>query len=259
MEWSSPSTSAQWGDDDDMVPWSIEDFEYPEDDCCKTEDYPLKRRQRRQRLHKLHCYVARTGVVAVAASASMLTRQVENMAEGISQLNYQQDDATGLDGIGASFSTVFTNAKSSLGCTIGSAAARVGELASSLANAIGEPPQRVLAGNREGQEQDAPLLLFWAINLLALCIFASMALFVVSFAYPVGPSDSQPEPEAVDPVPLTLSVKLPSNSTESATAEAERKKFEGILRVLGVVSLSLASGCGLGLRHPLQSALLTGF
>jgi len=247
------------GDMTPMTSWleSLEAFEEPEDDYFKIEDYPLKRRQRRQRLHSLHCYVARSGVVAVAASASMLTRQVENMArvEGISHLNCQQEDANGTGGTSATFSAIVANFKSSLGCAVGGIAARLGELGSNLAHTIGEPPQRVLGGPRE--EQDAPLLLFWAINLCALCTFASLTLFVISFcAGMVGPTDTSSEPEAIDQIQLAPQSPL-LLSRESAAAE--KRKLEGLFRVLGVISLSLVSGCGLGLRHPIQSALLSGF
>merc|ERR1719424_364829 len=96
---------------------SLESFEEPEDDYFKHDDYPLKRRQRRQRLHSLHCYVARTTVVAVATSASMLTRQVEHMAraEGISQL---REDAHGTDGKFSIFLAIIDNFKSCLGQSI---------------------------------------------------------------------------------------------------------------------------------------------
>jgi len=207
------------------------------------EEYavPVKRRQRRQRLHTLHCYVASTGIVAVAASASMLAQQVENMAEGISHFNYHQEDSRAHDGISASLSAIVSKFQCHAGYLVGSAAARVGEFASGLAGAIGEPPQRVLASTQE--EQDAPLLLFWAINLCAMCMFASLALFAVAFACPVGSSDTKAEQEvAIDVVPITV----------------HKKSLEGLLRVVTVVIISLVSGCGLALKHPMQSALLVG-
>jgi len=225
----------------------------------KIDDYPkepIKRRQRRQRLHSLHCYVARSGVVAVAASASMLTRQVENMArvEG----HPGDCDAAGLDGIGAAFSGIAANFKNSLGCTLGGAAARVSDLTSSLANAIGEPPQRVLVGTRE--EQDTPLLLFWAINLCALCTLASLALFIFTFCVgTVDPTDTSSEVEAVDQIHLSPQNPMLLSNTNAEQPVVHGRKLEGIFRVLGVISLSLASGCGLGFRHPIQSALLCGF
>jgi hypothetical protein len=257
-DWSSQCNSMMLHGDEEngAMPWLSEDdddFGYPQvEDLFQTDDYPFKRRQRRQRLHSLHCYVARTGVVAVAASASMLAQQVENMAraEGISHL--QQEDAHGPNGHSTTFSSIIASVHTSFACSVGGVAARVGGLASNLANAIGEPPQRVLDGSRE----DAPLLLFWAINLCALCSLASLALFIAAFAFSASPEDAAPE--AVDPVQLAPQLPLEPNNT-TAPVTAESKKLVGIFRVLGVVSLSLMSGCGLGLSHPLQSALLAGF
>lgn len=231
---------------------SLESFEEPEDDYFKIDDVPLKRRQRRQRLHSLHCYVARSGVVAVAASASMLTRQVQNMApvEGISH----QEDAHGPHDPSITICAIISNVKSSLACTAGGYAARAGELASTLADAIGPPPQRVWE-----EQDDVPLLLFWAINLCALCSLVSLGLFVFCFYMPVGSVDASAEAEAVDRLQITPPSPLLLNSTGTERVVPEAKKIEGIFRVLGVVSLSLVSGCGLGFRHPIQSALLSGF
>lgn len=244
---NSQSSSEHHSPGDDDMPWlePAGEYDYPEDDNFKIDDYPLKRRQRRQRLHSLHCYVARTTVVAVATSASMLTRQVEHMAraEGISQL---REDAHGTDGKFSIFLAIIDNFKSCLGQSIGDTSARICQAAASLANAIGEPPQRALAGQ---EDQDAPLLMFWAINLCAICSVATVVFFVLAFT--VSP-DSRSEPEAVEQIQLNA-----PNSPQPTVAED--KKLGGLFRVLGVVSLSLVSGCGLGLRHPVQSALLSGF
>lgn len=256
------------------LPWleSADDFDCGED-CFKTEDdYPLKRRQRRQRLHSLHCYVARTGVVAVVASASMLTRQVENLtrqdfradpAQGIRQMHtalftekmrQHKGRLQGRGGFSAILCGIISSFKTSLCCAIQGAAARLGGLATGLANAIGEPPHRVLAR----EEQDAPLLLFWAINLCALCTLASLTCFILTFcAGAGGVADVNTQAEAVGTVQVAASPLVNSSGTQLATADG--KKLEGLLRVLGVVGLSLISGCGLGLRHPIQSALLSGF
>jgi hypothetical protein len=243
----------------DMTSWleSLEAFEEPEDDYFKIDDYPLKRRQRRERLHSLHCYVARSGAEAIAVSASMFTRQVESMTrvEGKAHVSCKQnDDVFGPPGLGATFTGIAQNFKNSLGRATGGVAAQIGELYTSLANAIGEPPQRgVLARSRE--EQDAPLLLFWAINLCVLFTIAGLILFIVAFW---TATNTDAEIEAADLVqpPLPTPPPLPHNSRMGA--DADKRNWEGIFRVLGVISLSLVSGCGLGLRHPLQSALLCG-
>jgi len=218
----------------DMSTWleSLEDFNEPENDYFKIDDYPHKRRKRRQRLHSLHCYVARSGVEAVAASAMMLTRQVENMARG--EGKYQYEDADGSNGISTTFSAHLVTVKSRLLHAVGTAAASVGDVAADLTTQLGEPPQRILDRTRE--EQDAPLLLFWAINVCALCTLAS--LFYFAFAFCAYPSSMQ--------------------GAEQAQSTSSGKRCEGLVRVMGVVILSLASGCGLGLRHPIQSALLCG-
>lgn len=240
---------------------SADDLDYGEEDFPNMEnmdgDYPLKRRQRRQRLHSLHCYVARTGVMAVGVTASILASQVEHMTRHDIGSHCNEDTA-GEAGVSSTFCAVFSNVKSTLGCAIGSAAGRVGELAGSLANAIGEPPQRALA-NRD--EQDAPLLLFWAINLCAVCTIASLVLFIMCFCSSPDLSSTEvsSDSEAVESIQVTTpSPLLSSNGTEPA-ATTQGRKLEGFFRVLGVVSLSLVSGCGLGLRHPIQSALLSGF
>jgi len=242
----------------EMSTWleSLESFEEPEDDYFKIDDYPLKRRQRRERLHSLHCYVARSGVVAIAASASMLTSQVENMTRADSHLS-QQEDSAGTDGFVAYFFAIFVNLWRSVVCAVGGVTARTGELVTSLANAIGEPPHRPMQGTHG--EQDAPLLLFWAINLCAFFTIASIFLFIFTFwANPVGSTELE-EAEAVDQIQLSPQSPLLNNTGGVEPATAEGKKLEGMFRVLGVVSLSLISGCGLGLRHPVQSALLCGY
>lgn len=231
-------------------------LEYPDDGGYDIDHYPLKRRQRRQRLRSLHSfnsYVARTGIVAVAASASLLTRQMENIArvEGNLNLNHQHQE-----GIGATFSAVIASLKSYFGCAVGSIAARLGELASSLADAIGEPPQRVLAGARE--DQDLPTaLLFFAINFCVLCTVASMFFFIFSFcANPEDPVDANSKPDTIDQTQLVVHNQLPNNGAEPVKMETQ--EIQGILRVLSTFSLALVAGGGLGVRHTFQSALLCG-
>lgn len=262
---SSSHNDAATHSADDTMSWAASaDFERPGRDFFDMDDFPPKRRQRRQRLRSLHSfnsYVARTGIVAVAASASLLTRQMESMSrvDGTSQHSYQHEDGSIGYGVSVAFSAAIANFKSGLGWAVGNVAARVGELASSLADAIGEPPQRVFAANRD--EHDMPLLLFFATNLCVLCTVASVLFFIFTFcADPVGPSDSSPEPEAIEKTHLTpYNLSLPSNSTKSTTAvNEELLGIQGIFRVIVVFSISLAAGGGLGLRHPCQSAMLCG-
>lgn len=214
-----------------------------------------RRRQQRQRLHSLHCYVARSGVVAVAASASMLTRQVENIVQldGSGSTVSLGSDGDAIAHADGAAPVDIVNIAVTLKLTILRVAAWVGGMVKSLAREIGEPPQRVFAQGElaaghaadavaAGEEQDAPLLLFWAINLCTICMLASLVLFLSAFWG----------------MPDTMDVPSPSGTSDSLSGIVDSKKLDGPLRVVGVVSLSLLSGCGLGLRHPLQSALLQG-
>jgi hypothetical protein len=233
------------GLDDDGLPW-LGESDQEDDDDFKTDDSPLKRRQRRRRLHSLHCYVARTTVAAVATSASMLTRHVEHMAR-VDSTSHLNEGVHGSSGIFSVFWAILANFKSSLGQSIGHTSARVSEVATSLANAIGEPPPRLFVGR---EDQDAPLLMFWTINLCAICIVASIVLFFLAFA--VSPVSH----EAVDELQLCAQNPLHASCAQSKAVDS--KKPGGTFRVLTVIVLSLVSGCGLGLRHPVQSALLCG-
>lgn len=212
-----------------------------------------KQRQRRQRLHSLHSfnsYVAHTSIVAVTASASMLTRQMESMARV--ETTAQCEDAQITEGVSAHFSTAVADVQSLLGWAVSSFAARLSDLASSLVDAIGEPPQRPLAGRSEDHDLQPFLLL--AINLCALCTIASLVFFVFTFfANPEGLSDDHMKPATIEKSPKQL---LVGNSTEITSMESP--EFHGFFRILSVFCLSLAAGGGLGFRHPFQSAMLCG-
>jgi hypothetical protein len=187
-----------------------------EEDCSDREciSYPSKRRQRREKLNSLHCYVAHTGAVAVVASASM-------MAEGAAAVN------TG----STSRSIVAANA-AILACVVGGVVAVLSNLLSGLSKAIRTPPQR-----RDGEEEDAPLRVSWLKSFCGLFCLASLVRFGIgSFADPVN------------------SVSTTSGHWLLSDTSAE----DNLYRVLSVIVLSLISGCFLGLRHPLQSALLCG-
>jgi hypothetical protein len=189
-----------------------------EDDCSDREclSYPTKRKQRREKLHSLHCYVAQTSAVAVAASASI-------MAEGA---------AAG--GGSANRSIVAANA-AILACVVGGIMAVSSNLLSSFANAIGNPPHRA-----EGREDETPPVGFWLKHLCGLFCFASLVMFGIGFL--ADPIDHSSTMSSISEVWL-----LSNTSTD-----------DQLFRVLSVIALSLISGCLLGLKHPLQSALLCG-
>lgn len=244
----------------DVMRWSVptEEFEYAEKDP-DADSHPVKRRQRRQRLRGLHSfnsYVARTGIVAVAASASMLSRQMESFArvEGGSHLERHHDGELSGGGIGATLSAAVAGFRSCLGSFLGTAVARVGELASSLADAIGEPPQRVLAGTRE--EHELPTVLPFAINLCILLTLASLFFFMFAFcANQVASSDAS-DPDAIDKTQVSAQNGL--SGTVADTAAETNHELHGLFRRLVVFCLSLITGGVLGVRHPLQSAVLCG-
>jgi hypothetical protein len=212
-----------------------------EQDYFEEVQYPPKRKLRRQRLnkryerlHNLHSYVARSGVVAVAASASMLTRQVEHMArvgeEGMSCTSLFSTIFGGHAGFNTTIVNVIIELITGLCCAIASFAVRFGEAASSLAAAFGEPPQSIW------DDQDAPLFVFWAINLCGICGISSIVLIALSFfADTMGQQEEFCEPEALNPV---------------------QDNNDPALRLS--VIFSLVFGYGVNLRHPLLSALLCG-
>lgn len=201
------------------------------------------RRIQRKKLHSLHSYVACSGAVAVAASASMITRQVEQLTEeGRSCLAFTPIPLLGI--IESTLSQVAAVLKGSMGHSR--------QLVSSVANAIGEPPRRPLHGwvGMEGgiAVEDAPLLLLWALNLFVLCSIASMFLFTTAFTRTGGPGD--------DVIGSLISGAC--DNTENGVNQDCREE-SGPMRVMIIISVALISGCGMGWRHPLQSALMCGF
>mmetsp|Transcript_102940 Transcript_102940/g.193683 ORF Transcript_102940/g.193683 Transcript_102940/m.193683 type:complete len:293 (+) Transcript_102940:129-1007(+) len=238
-------------------------MKYFMEDMTSADESPLKsRREQRKKLHSLHSYVARTGAVAMGYSASMITRQVEQFAAadspcpaGIFGTDFQVTTIVGV------IDRVVSQAIDS----VSRATARCGQGLTNLANAIGEPPHRPFTrgwinaqAGGGAEEQEAPLLLFWALNLCALCGLAGFFLFGVAFwsggcfsdvdEHSADVSDGGSHADTA-----ATAVEDPLHAEIFATT-----KLDSLLRVLGVIALSLVSGCGLGWRHPLQSGLLCG-
>lgn len=235
---------------------------YCMEDMKSGDESPLKeRRNQRKKLHSLHSYVARTGAVAMGYSASMITRQVEQFAAADSPC------PAGIFGTDFEVTTIVDVIDRAVSQGIDSfnrATVRCGQGLGALANVIGEPPHRpftrgyINAQNGEGAVQEAPLLLFWALNLCALCSLAGFFLFGAAFWS--GGCFSEVDELGAD-------VNDGSSHADAAVSVMEdplhadifgTKKLDSLLRVLGVIALSLVSGCGLGWRHPLQSGLLCG-
>jgi hypothetical protein len=187
-----------------------EDNTSSEEDCSDREciTHPSKRKQRRQKLNSLHCYVAHTSAVAVVASASM-------MAESAVAVNSS-----------SSRSIVAANA-AILACVVGGTVAVLGNLLSGLAKAMRTRPQ-----SGEGH-QDTPLRVPWFKHFCGLFCLATIVRFGIGFS-------------TVDSVSITM------NSSDLWLPD------DNLYPVACVIALSLISGCFLGLRHPLQSALLCG-
>jgi hypothetical protein len=234
FEWSPTLVEGSESDGETMLyyesdPMREMEYEYPEDDtdnsCYNSEiigdkaeglRYPTKRKQRRAQLNCLHCYVAHTGAVAVAASASIMA---EDVASGNSSTSRS---------IAAANTAI-------LACMVGGVVAVLGNLFSSFAHALASSAQR-----GEALEY-VPLGRSWLRNSCGLFCVASILRFIIGFL-----------PDPIELMSMTRSSEsvlwlLPDGSTE-----------DFFLRVLCVVALSLISGCFLGLRSPLQSALLCG-
>uniref|UniRef100_A0A7S4RSK4 Uncharacterized protein n=1 Tax=Alexandrium monilatum TaxID=311494 RepID=A0A7S4RSK4_9DINO len=104
-----------------------------------------ERRQRRQRLHGLHCYLAQTGVAAVAATQHQ------------SRLDAAVDTDSGQGTLAVGVSQWIQDAV----CTVGSA--------------IGLPPQRPF------EDPDAPSLVLWACDMAVGSSLAVVVFFTVAF------------------------------------------------------------------------------
>jgi len=234
FEWSPTLVEGSESDGETMLyyesdPMREMEYEYPEDDtdnsCYNSEiigdnteglRYPTKRKQRRAQLNCLHCYVAHTGAVAVAASASIMA----------------EDVASGNTSTSRSIAAANT---AILACMVGGVVAVLGNLFSIFAHALAPSAQR-----GESQEH-VPLGKCWLRNSCVLLCFASLIRFIIGFlADSMAPASNAP------------------SSQSDVWLFADASTDEQFFRVSCVIALSLISGCFLGLRHPVQSALLCG-
>jgi len=203
------------------------------------------RREDRKKLHSIHSYVARTGAVAMAASASIITRQVEQfaVAEGKRpcSITFQRSLP-----ISAILERILTQTVACLSGIV----AQCKHLVAVMANTIGEPPHRPFSDSALAEEQEAPLSLFWALNLCTVCSLASLVLLAAF--WPGVASDSYGSSDGAEQG--TDECWIPGVGAAFCAANREYT----IMRVLAVVALSLVSGLCLGWRHPLQSGLLCG-
>lgn len=235
-----------------------------EEDFKNAIDSPMKqRRAQRKELRSLHSYVARSGAVAVAASASMITRQVEQFAGAeVADSRSPSEGRIGNDFKAVPILVVVDSIVSHARSCLTGALARCGQSITKLAQVIGEPPHRPLAGGwtgahagRAAEEQETPLMLFWALNLCVFCCLASIIYFIAAFW--AGGSGSDGVCCTSDAAP-ELEVAAVTMEDGTRPNMGPTRDLDSLLRVLAVMLLSLISGCGLGWRHPLQSALLCG-
>lgn len=230
------------------------------DKACQ-KDASVGRRQQRRMLHELHRCMARSGVLAVAASASALSRGMDQVAKldevskfrGRSRSRCERrtgrlEDETDEDSSRPPFGGRLRRAASAVArCARTSAvgiAARLSAQIQILAESIGEPPRRGTATNEE-----TPLELLWAVNLLVLSILGSVLLVVMAFV-----SQSW---WAEDEESLMIAEMLVTGDIHDAAAAASGPVRLSI-RIFSVAAVSFLSGICLRIIHPLQSALICG-
>jgi len=113
-----------------------------------------------------------------------------------------------------------------------------------LAESIGEPPRRGTATNEE-----TPLELLWAVNLLVLSILGSVLLVMMAF---ISQSWWAEEEES-----LMIGEMMAAGGVHDAAVAASGPVRLGI-RIFSVAAVSFLSGICLRIIHPLQSALICG-
>jgi len=117
--------------------------------------------------------------------------------------------------------------------------------------AIGESPlRRSLSAAASEDLEEAPLGLFWAINILILSSLACGVLVMSSFAAQVFRDDTMTE--------ATEEVISPEVAEPVETASGLSRMVRLLARIMVVALVSFTSGMGLRIIHPLQSAMLCG-
>lgn len=188
------------------------------------------RSRRRERLHGVHCYIAKTGLSAVAASAAVLgLRSTEEIAL----------EATSSAAAGARSSIFALYLGSVSWASEAAAAARAALLA--LAESIGRPPRQPL------QDPDPPAVLLWTIDLLIIFLLASAVLFVLAFA-------AGAPAEAAD----YMTKDTRGFDALKPSAPERGPSFSGRAKMLLLVVGSVLAGGLLNVKHIMWSALKCG-
>eukprot|EP00930_Biecheleria_cincta_P073556 TRINITY_DN60833_c0_g1_i1.p1 TRINITY_DN60833_c0_g1~~TRINITY_DN60833_c0_g1_i1.p1 ORF type:complete len:234 (+),score=34.79 TRINITY_DN60833_c0_g1_i1:73-774(+) len=194
-------------------------------------DSVRRRHKRRQRLHNVHCYVAKTGAdlfYGVAASAALLDECLANSAADLPPL---QGESRRAYNCFHHWLSLFVGAVSSLR-----------DAAIALVEAIGRPPRQPLT------DQDPPALLLYAFELGLVFVVFSMLFFVFAFF-----SDNSGH----------LSDEIP----ESSLADLQRAVYATLadrlcvfFRLAFIMLVSGLSGASLGfLRNSIHSVCSVAF
>ncbi|CAK0805535.1 unnamed protein product [Prorocentrum cordatum] len=189
------------------------------------------RRDRRQRLQGLHCYLART-VVTVAASAAMLEAMPEGQPDG--------GGSTGTSFASCSFlKDLVADVPVLLRSVLRGAAAYARDSLDGLAAAAGEPPRRPF------EDAGAPSWLPWAVDAAIVCGILAVVLFALAFAAMPRPCGGGQEAEP--------------GGAEGAGGPTELAKGGAkVFRVVMMAVLPAVSGALLNVKHVLVPALLCG-
>ncbi|CAE7350683.1 unnamed protein product [Symbiodinium natans] len=208
-----------------------------------------QRKQVRRMLHRLHRCMARSGVVAFSFSASALQRRVGSFAQldEVSKFKSRRG-ADRPSGAGNSLSSTCRLVSSSVRSYLVHLAALLSILLQTVQEVIGESPlRRSLVAAASEDLEEAPLGLFWAINVLILCSLACGVLVVSSFLAQVFCDGTTTEE-------INMST-LSETAEPLETASGLSRTLRLLARIMVVALVSFTSGMGLRIIHPLQSAM----
>lgn len=179
-------------------------------------------------MQNVHCYLARTGVAAVAASAAMLSVSPED---------------SGRVGIDTACEQVLDADKPKWGWShaIASFTEWLRDAIASVVEVVGAPPRRPL------DEPDPSLALLWAGDIAILCVVAGLILLIGAFT-----ANNSPWSAGEDTKVASFSKAAPSAFLEIS------HRLTGRVSVTAVVLLSAVAGGTLNIKHALRSALLCG-
>lgn len=229
-------------------------------------------KERKHQFHRIHRYMARTGLVAIRESASMFSRRVKDVEEEsrFRSLRRRRSKRSAQDtsdlGDFAAHDSEFLNGESDLTfdemldeeaeANINTTASQVtADAWSSVMEGLAAAAHDVLqtpwgAGHIDADDEDdeSPVALFWAVNLCIICVFLSLWFVVSAFAVNFQAASS------MDPQLIEHEMEC-SDCLEPT--QADRKWSTA--RLVSVMFFSFVSGSGLVVIHPRRCFLLAGF